>query len=761
VPGTMRTEKTFENQPNTDKWRNLLFILRIRKYLRLSFFTASYPRLSAGELAKTIYDPCLGGQDSLLNKRQIVLNDREELLGVEAAKKEGSDHIARIHVFDDWRVQILDTMLLVSVGCTMLVAPLTFLWGGSWVDTSSVPGGRGLLICDLLLDILYAVYLLLLLDMSYLHPTRRIEILTAKRIRVYYKHSPLYWIKWLGTTVYFWVIVCKSPLHINLLKLFRVGVFLELPDSLWRMRDKKCVRLMTPVILLMGGSHWVACLLFSVGGYLDKLNADGAEAFETVFSGQTINGRLSSYVIAYVEAIYMLTGALDGPTGDGARDGNFGALVVVVIFAPIGQLVVALFIAAIVQEQNLANALDMRHNQNKAFIHRALQILGIPKDLQRRVFSMHYFQKMGHDMEALEMLFDRKHLSASLRSALLLYLYKDSVLRSPYFSEKDPNYIIEVIRVLEDESFLPGDFVSRRGEVAHKMYFVARGVLTVMIPDITDPSSVGLAKRVRELERGAYFGQIALIKDCVRTAWIRADTYVLVSSLSRLNVEPIWAYFPEERQILVAEVEAVAASDKRHRAGQRWKNAVAHDRLHDLKPQLPLLSGRLVALAASDADDDGKEGGTGLESGDSAALPASAPIDPTQLVLEGLKRDMTELLQRQAVLEGQVTAALGKFTAATERLEVRHESPCIVLGETMSEAALDAASAGGGNELAMAAPKARVLGKKKTKKRNLKDNVFALQRDQVTTAEEVGDTSENMARVADVPKGSSRSSIDC
>ena len=30
-------------------------------------------------------------------------------------------------------------------------------------------------------------------------------------------------------------------------------------------------------------------------------------------------------VVAYVEAIYMLTGALDGPTGDGAREGHFGA----------------------------------------------------------------------------------------------------------------------------------------------------------------------------------------------------------------------------------------------------------------------------------------------------------------------------------------------------------------------------------------------------------------------------------------------------
>ena len=54
-----------------------------------------------------------------------------------------------------------------------------------------------------------------------------------------------------------------------------------------------------------------------------------------------------------------------------------------VIFVPIGQLVVSLFIAAILQEQDLKNALNKRHDENKAFIQRAVQILGIPKELKR------------------------------------------------------------------------------------------------------------------------------------------------------------------------------------------------------------------------------------------------------------------------------------------------------------------------------------------------------------------------------------------
>ena len=41
--------------------------------------------------------------------------------------------------------------MLVNVSMTMVIAPITFLWDGHWHDPSTVPGGRSLLIVDLLL----------------------------------------------------------------------------------------------------------------------------------------------------------------------------------------------------------------------------------------------------------------------------------------------------------------------------------------------------------------------------------------------------------------------------------------------------------------------------------------------------------------------------------------------------------------------------------------------------------------------------------
>ncbi|CAK9073604.1 unnamed protein product [Durusdinium trenchii] len=150
--------------------------------------------------------------------------------------------------------------------------------------------------------------------------------------------------------------------------------------------------------------------------------------------------------------------------------------------------------------------LSYRH---QAFMERALQILEIPPELQRRVWlrqnredftrgglrggrdwgkgrngglRRHLLRdevdSMGRRMQAtttevipigciaFNSLFEKKNLSKALENTLLVYLYRQTLVTSPHFRNKDPNYIIAVVNVLEDQVFLPGDYVVRKGEVA-------------------------------------------------------------------------------------------------------------------------------------------------------------------------------------------------------------------------------------------------------------------------------------------------------
>eukprot|EP00930_Biecheleria_cincta_P012276 TRINITY_DN11587_c0_g1_i3.p1 TRINITY_DN11587_c0_g1~~TRINITY_DN11587_c0_g1_i3.p1 ORF type:complete len:1234 (-),score=210.28 TRINITY_DN11587_c0_g1_i3:555-4256(-) len=483
--------------------------------------------------------------------------------------------VLRFHM--DWRVRMLDIVMVSCVLCSNITAPLTLFYAGLHWD--AMPGRRPLLFLDLWVDIVYGICLLLKFRVSYLHPIQRQEVVDPKIIREHFIKDPIWWINFASVFSYVWF-VTGATLLLNMVKLFRLGPFFCPPDSLWRWEDYILVRLGRPILLLVIGSHWVACLLFTLGGYQQELELrEASYATDLEFGGfhGTISGGVSLYLMAFVEALYMLTGALDNPLGDGGpRDKNFGALVMVALFGPTGCVVVALFISAIVREQSKMDALDMKHEETKAFMIRALQILDIPPPLQRRVLSTHIFKLMAHDDEAFNSLFGGGRLSKSLESALLVYLYRGTVCSSKYFLGKDPNYIIAVINVLQDQVFLPGDYVARRGEVADSMYFVKRGLLSILVPspDPEEAHDVAKAKPVGHMKTGQHFGEIALVKETTRTAWVRADKYVIVSALYRDKIDSIWTFYPEEREELKQMVEETARRDQQRKVRQRWAKAL-------------------------------------------------------------------------------------------------------------------------------------------------------------------------------------------
>lgn len=520
-----------------------------------------------GDFEPMVYD-CKHHIDSsgLLMEKEIIAVFQEE--------KPDSITPGVWRCFQDRRVKLADALMLLSVFVTGIITPLTFIWGGTWGDPQ-VPGGVGLLVMDLLVDIVFACWLALQLNVSFLHPGRRLEMCNRRKIIHKCLKSPSYWACCISASTYFWVGAAGAPLFLNNLKIVRMHRLVILPDSLWRFRDNSFLLVIRPTFLLIFLSHWVACLLACMGGYREHVEEHGAQMFRTSMDGNSPPDRFSAYLMAFVEAIYMLTGAMDNPLGDGgAREKSFGNLVLVAILGPIGIVIISLVIANVVRMSNLQNALGIRHEETKAFIARALENLDIPKDLQRRVFSLHYFQRLNHDFEAFGELFKKKNLSAPLEIALRIYLYHESFLHSGYFKDKDTNYILEVVRCLDDRIFVPGDYIIRRGEVGCEMFFVGRGLLSVRIPHHREDFRQDLFKAYvgAEIGKGAYFGEIALVADCLRTAWVCAETYVILSELRRQSIEVIWKYFPHEREILIKTITDNTMRNRKDAMSRLWRN---------------------------------------------------------------------------------------------------------------------------------------------------------------------------------------------
>lgn len=545
-----------------------------------------------------------------------------ELLAIEGlVSVDGDEEVPPylVRCFMDRLAFVHGLLIILIVVCSGISSPFTFSRAGTWSNPGDVPLGSSLLYFDFAMDILYGFCMVAFCNISFMHQERRVEVVSRGKILEQQLLSPLFWTRTLGATTYIWLMAFDGPLVVNNFKIVRLLHLLRWPDSLWWLKDSLVVRLVLPIALLINASHWVACLLSCIGGYHETLDDMGSAYFGTSFQGNEVSAAVSMYLMAFVEALYMLTGSLDNPLGEGdsARNKSFGALVIVTVCGPIGCVITALLIAAILREHSLKFALDMRHEENKEFIQHALQTLNIPQTLQRRVFSLQYYQKMSHDNEAFSELFNKKNLSPPLESALRIYLYHDSVLHSQYFKDKDHNYILEVIRVLEDQIFIPGDFVTRLGEVDCKMFFVAKGLLKVLVPNAQAGPDVMQALVVGTKSKGDYFGEIALIKDCVRTAWVRSDTYVLVSTLERIKIEAIWKYYPEEREHLMDMVAKVALADRKRQAAQ----------LKELQrpaspPRATILTGATPHMAAEPGSADAAGGG---ETGEAKRVHLQVP----------------------------------------------------------------------------------------------------------------------------------------
>ncbi|CAK9040437.1 unnamed protein product [Durusdinium trenchii] len=609
---------------------------------------------SPGELERSLYE----GQhhddeiSDILNIKELFHGDDDDV---------DEDLLWRFHL--SRAARMVELVRLLSVVGTCIVAPLSFILSGDLNNPELVPGGSGLLAFDCIMDVVYGICLALRFRISFLHPITKKEVLDPQKIRSYFTGSVIWWIQVASAFSYLWLGL-GATLLLNNLKIIRVGPLLRAPDALWRLEDNIVVRLGRPVVLLVLGAHWTACLLFTVGGFRQEL-INHEEEFATTFnmgygiSGQ-VSGGVSLYFMAFVEALYMLTGSLDNPLGDGGpRHKDFGSLLMVSIFGPLGCVVVALFISAIMREQQRAFALDSKHEENKAFMERALQILEIPPELQRRVLSMHLFQKFEHDVEAFNSLFEKKNLSKALENTLLVYLYRQTLVTSPHFRNKDPNYIIAVVNVLEDQVFLPGDYVVRKGEVATSMYFVSRGWLTILVADHEDEHNVDKAKPIpQRLGVGDQFGEIALVRDTVRTAWVRADTYVIVSALPSSAIRHVWHFYPKEREELLQTVERHAERDRKRRVRQRWEKGLGGATVTPWK-----VRGGPSEVPKVPKTSEGESGR--CEQSDSGESPRSAPInnepsdreernDLSQLVvrrLQAIESRMDELLRRQRTLE--------------------------------------------------------------------------------------------------------------
>jgi CPA1 family monovalent cation:H+ antiporter len=141
--------------------------------------------------------------------------------------------------------------------------------------------------------------------------------------------------------------------------------------------------------------------------------------------------------------------------------------------------------------------------------------------------------------ESLEEDRSSRRAIASERPPLDLGLKLTEMLKVGIFGALKEDEIARIARILTPEVFTPGERIIRAGDQGDKMYFIASGIVDVLVAP--DP--------VR-LKAGAFFGEMALLNDKPRNADVVSSSYTNMLVLKRRDFDALLKSHPEMRQTI-------------------------------------------------------------------------------------------------------------------------------------------------------------------------------------------------------------------
>jgi len=194
------------------------------------------------------------------------------------------------------------------------------------------------------------------------------------------------------------------------------------------------------------------------------------------------------------------------------------------------------------------NHLQAENQRRRAQTRACLENMQVPKRLSQRVMAYQSYVAEVHREDLSHPLFNG--LSANLIQELRLCAYRQLVLKAVFLREQPKEAISLIVGALQDEVYLPADFIITPGARGRDFYFVRRGQVAVFAG--TDlPPIWGQSDEVTSYYAGMYFGELAMLTGKPRSAWVMAATYCVCSVMPYITVEELAKAYPSSFTTLV------------------------------------------------------------------------------------------------------------------------------------------------------------------------------------------------------------------
>ena len=159
----------------------------------------------------------------------------------------------------------------------------------------------------------------------------------------------------------------------------------------------------------------------------------------------------------------------------------------------------------------------------------------IPQSVRDRIHL--YYDFYWKKQKIFQNLSDFSKLSESLKREILFHTHKEIVVNVPLFKELEPVEVLRIIQRLKTQIYLPQDLIINEGEKGTEMYFLNEGLAEILIKKEEKTLSILLRK-------GAYFGEIALITNSLRTSDVRAIDFCIVEAFTKDDYEQMKLEYP-------------------------------------------------------------------------------------------------------------------------------------------------------------------------------------------------------------------------
>ncbi|KAE9096293.1 hypothetical protein PF010_g15258 [Phytophthora fragariae] len=318
---------------------------------------------------------------------------------------------------------------------------------------------------------------------------------------------------------------------LKFVRCLRLGQFVSSLDELYA-KNFVSLKLLKVVVSMAYMAHVLACIRYSFGYNESHTNHWLPPEEESHHPLHT------KYLSSLFWSIGIMTGLFEGELPQHISEFLFTTLVALCGFSMFTTLVATIFVISKC-ESGHSEAVEARINQ---LVH-LLSFHRVPESQQAQAVEYlrrYYTDAESNDREAA------KRLCRSVANDIQVELLKSIFAQIPIFEGCTDQFIVAMTSLLEMIAIPAQTTLFSKGDDGDAMFIVHSGVLAVVIKSVT----------VREIRKGACFGELSVFSSMKRTAAVMSTTYAILYKLSRFHCERVLNGYPRCAMLIDAHVEA-------------------------------------------------------------------------------------------------------------------------------------------------------------------------------------------------------------